>query len=57
MKKEANIKYTKNRFITSSFQQMGQGTFRKLMTICKSQNVRLYATFIPVKRELSKITF
>ena len=57
MKKEANIKYTKNRFTTSSFQQMGQGAVRKLMTICKSQNVRLYTTFIPVKRELSKITF
>ena len=57
MKKEAHIKYASNKFTTSKLQPNDQGATTILIAICRSQNIRLYDTFVVVKKELSKIAF
>ena len=57
MKKEAHIKYASNKFTTSKLHPNDQGATTILIAICRSQNIRLYDTFVVVKKELSKIAF
>ena len=57
MKKEAHIKYASNKFTTLKLQPNDQGATTILIATCRSQNIRLYDTFVVVKKELSKIAF